>query len=223
MMKRSVVQNPSAISAIKEALAYRGSMDALVGDQYNLEVREAAKECLEVVYSDAGEMTQQNQGMGGGGGGGQLQGGGMAGLGSGSAMGSGGYGGQGGGGYGGPSSAAAAGGGGGGGGYGAPMGGTSGSGMGSSAGGGGASRMQGIGNPMYGDPRLAQNNANATKLGQLGNMASNVGGAMLEMIKDPLAKSVAPGVTGGGVGGMPGYGGPNARPDPVSNFVLLLR
>eukprot|EP00581_Thalassiosira_minuscula_P002791 CAMPEP_0183737362 /NCGR_PEP_ID=MMETSP0737-20130205/51702_1 /TAXON_ID=385413 /ORGANISM="Thalassiosira miniscula, Strain CCMP1093" /LENGTH=158 /DNA_ID=CAMNT_0025971607 /DNA_START=208 /DNA_END=681 /DNA_ORIENTATION=- len=82
MMKRSVVQNPNAIAAIKEAMAYRGTMDAVTGDQYNVEVREAAKECLEVVYSDVGDS-----GSGGGGmmmsGGGQLQGGGMAGLGGG--------------------------------------------------------------------------------------------------------------------------------------------
>eukprot|EP00579_Thalassiosira_antarctica_P027022 CAMPEP_0202026594 /NCGR_PEP_ID=MMETSP0905-20130828/59328_1 /ASSEMBLY_ACC=CAM_ASM_000554 /TAXON_ID=420261 /ORGANISM="Thalassiosira antarctica, Strain CCMP982" /LENGTH=112 /DNA_ID=CAMNT_0048589857 /DNA_START=92 /DNA_END=427 /DNA_ORIENTATION=+ len=40
MMKRCVVQNPNAISAIKEALGYRGSQDAVTGDQYNVEVRE---------------------------------------------------------------------------------------------------------------------------------------------------------------------------------------
>lgn len=196
-MKRSVVQTPAAIGAIKECIAYRGSMDAVTGDQYNVEVREAAKECLDVVYSDAGEMSATS-----GGGGGQLQGGGMAGLGSNTSSG----------GYGSSSSS----GGGYGGGYGAPMGGTPGSGMSSTAttaagGGGGApgSRMAGIGNPMFADPRLAQNEAG--KLGQLGSMASNVGGAMLGMIKDPLAKSVE-NLPSGGVGGY----NPNARPDPYA-------
>ncbi|KAL9189387.1 hypothetical protein ACHAXT_009062 [Thalassiosira profunda] len=214
-MKRCVAQTPGAVGAIKEAMAHRGKMDAVTGDQWNVEVREAAKECLEAVYSDAGD--------GGGGGmpgGGQLQGGGMAGLGSNSAAMSAGYGGQGGGGYGAP--------GGGGGGYGAPMGGASGSGYApnSHSGGYGPSsasssggRMEGIGNPMFADPRLAQTQQAASKMGQLGEMAKDVGGAMLEMIKDPLAKNASggvPGPGGGGAGGMPGYGGPSARPDPYA-------
>ena len=213
MMKRCVTQNPGAITAIKEAMAYRGNMDAVTGDQYNVEVREAAKECLEVVYSDAGEMTQgAGGGPGGvGGGGGQLQGGGMAGLGANSNA----YGGAGGGGGGGGQ---------GGGGYGGPMGGNAGSGYGSGGGGGmggggSGSRMEGIGNPMFADPRLGQSANASGKLGQLGAMATEVGGAMLDMIKDPLAKNVE-GPQGGGMpphmrpGGA--YGGPTARPDPVS-------
>lgn len=182
-MKRCVVQNPSAIGAIKEALAYRGTIDAVTGDTFNLEVREAAKECLEVVYSDAGEMSST------------MTGGGMM-------MGGSGYGGS----IGGGSA------------YGAPMGGPPGSGMG---GGGGASpsrgssRMEGIGNPMFADPRLTQN-TNAGGLIQLGEIASNVGGAMLEMIKDPLARNIDAAVIGGGFGGARGGGyNPNARPDPV--------
>lgn len=47
-MKRSVVQTPAAIAAIKECVAYRGTMDAVTSDQYNVEVREAGKECLDV-------------------------------------------------------------------------------------------------------------------------------------------------------------------------------
>ena len=193
MMKRSVVQNAAAIGAIKDAMAFRGTMDAVNGDKFNAEVRDAAKECLEVVYSDAGEMTQQ---MGGAGGGGQLQGGGMAGLGSG--------------------------GGGGGGGYGAPMGGATGTGIGSSnnnmpAPGGPAGSMQGIGNPMFADPRSAQSQGSST----VGDKLGAIGGAMLGMIKDPLAKNV-PMTVPGAAGGMPGYGGPNARPDPVS-FAYILK
>lgn len=208
MMKRAVVQNPNAIAAIKEAMAYRGNVDAVTGDQYNIEVREAAKECLEVVYSDAGDQTTASSSGAFAGNSGQLQGGGMAGLGANSSP-SKGYGSQGQGG--------------GGGGYGAPMGGQAGAGYGGvgintvqpgppqSSG-----QMQGIGNPMFSDPRLAQQNA--SKMGQLGGMASSVGGAMLDMIKDPLAKTATPGtgLPGGGAGG--GYN-PNARPDPVSCHV----
>ena len=194
MMKRSVVQNPNAIAAIKECMAYRGTIDAVTGDQYNVEVREAAKECLEVVYSDAGDAGPQSNG-GGGFGGGQLQGGGMAGLGANSNANSSSMSGYG-------SSNAGQGGGG----YGAPMGGHSGSGVPSTS----SSRMEGIGNPNFADPRLQQQDG--SKLGQLGEMASSVGGAMLEMIKDPLAKNVVqpghPGMSSGGYN-------PNARPDPV--------
>ena len=57
MMKRAVVTNPPAITSIKEAISHRGSTDAVTGDQANLEVREAARECLDAVYSDAGETS----------------------------------------------------------------------------------------------------------------------------------------------------------------------
>eukprot|EP00985_Skeletonema_marinoi_P035344 scaffold46323_cov58-Skeletonema_marinoi.AAC.1 len=63
MLKRTLAQNPNAIASIKECTAWRGTMDAVTGDQWNVEVREAAKECLDVVYSDSGE------GESGGGGG----------------------------------------------------------------------------------------------------------------------------------------------------------
>ncbi len=196
MMKRTVVQNPHAISQIKEAIAYRGTMDAVTGDQYNLEVREAAKECLDAVYSDAGEtsmttavgmgatasMTGGGFGMGGGTGGGGEYGIGTGGNNSNNP-------------------------------YGAPMGGNAQSPTSRS------STMQGIGNPMFADPRLSQKTyAPSGTLGSLGEMASNVGGAMLEMIKDPLARNVDPNTVGrGGVGGVGGYN-PNARPDPVSSY-----
>lgn len=212
MMKRCIVQNPTAIGLIKDCIGYKGTIDAVTGDQYNIEVRNAAKECLEVVYSDSGDVAQQSSG--GGFGSGQLQGGGMAGLGSNSSptnRGQSGYGsaGQG---YGSSSS--------GGGGYGAPMGGQSGSGH--SAGvatavpGGRTSSMQGIGNPMFSDPRLSQGNGDTSTLGTL----KNVGGAMLDMIKDPLAKNVpGTGLPPGSIGGG-GYN-PNARPDPVSFLFIF--
>ena len=50
-------------------------MDAITGDQWNVEVREAAKECLEVIYSDDG-ADQVGVGMTGlGGGAGAMSGG----------------------------------------------------------------------------------------------------------------------------------------------------
>lgn len=218
MMKRAVVQNPPAIAAIKEAISYRGSMDAVTGDQHNLEVREAARECLDAVYSDAGETSMTAAaGMGAtasatGGGGGQPM---MSTMPSSSS-----------------SSSSSP--------YGAPMGGHAGM-MGGVGPSGGhhhhhrASSMQGIGNPMFADPRLAQHGGayaagGGGTLGTLGEMASNVGGAMLEMIRDPLARNVdlnsvggrggggGGGHGGGGGGGVGGGGGynPDARPDPVS-------
>ena len=194
MLKRTLAQNPNGIAAIKECAAWRGTMDAVRGDQWNVEVREAAKECLDVVYSDKGgaeEYSATSQQMMGG-----MPSGGMAGL-------------QQGGGFTNNNATVQ---GIGGGGYGAPMGGSSGSGY----GGGGAdsytnnayggaaaatasssssSRMEGIGNPMFSDPRLAQSSSSsstaASRLGKMTQMASSMGGAMLGMIKDPLAKQAA--------------------------------
>lgn len=179
MMKRSVVHNPAAITAIKDAIAYRGSMDAVNGDTFNNEVRECAKECLEIVYSDAGEVTTTmgnstnaafaNTAVGGGG-------------------------------YGNTSSSSSNGGESG---YGAPMGGVPGTMSSPKAAGG----MQGIGNPMFADPRLTQQSStDGSTVGGLLGMATQIGGAMVEMIKDPLAKNVPP---------LPS-GGYNPRPDPVS-------
>jgi len=184
MLKRAVVQNPTAVTAIKEATQWRGTMDAVTGDQWNVEVREAAKECLEAVYSDAGETGQS-----------QLAGGGMTGLGGGGMGGSAPMAGIGGGGYGGPA----------GGGYGGPMGGAPGSGV-----GGGGTKMEGIGNPMYKDPRLSGGTGSSTFTG----MAAEVGGAVLNMIKDPLARNIGTAPPQSGIGG---YGGPNARPDPYAH------
>lgn len=181
-------------------------MDAVTGDQWNVEVREAAKECLDVVYSDS-VLEDSGGGNTFGGGGMGMPSGGMAGLQQ--------------------QQQSSQGGSGGGYGYGGPMGGTSGSGYGGApnsssssyggsgggGGGGGGSRMEGIGNPMFGDPRLDQQSSNST-VGKLRDMATDVGGAMLDMIKDPLAKQAAaihpehrPST----------YGGPNMRPDPYSS------
>ncbi|KAL3764027.1 hypothetical protein ACHAW5_005111 [Stephanodiscus triporus] len=87
--------------------------------------------------------------------------------------------------------------------------------------------MQGIGNPMFASgggapPPVGGGGA----LGTFGEIASNVGGAMLEMIKDPLARNVDLSTIGGGVGGGGSHrhhhhhqrGGydPSARPDPYA-------
>ncbi len=190
-------------------------MDAVTGDQWNVELREAAKECLDVVYSDAGEGHgggDSGPNYGGGGGGGMMSSGapgGMAGLQQQKS-------------YGGPVAATGIGGGG----YGAPMGGASGSGYGGdnnsyggAGGGAGGSRMQGIGNPMFTDPRLEQQQQASTTVGKAMAMATEVGGAMLGMIKDPLAKQAAAMQQQNQQPPHPNmgtYGGPNMRPDPYS-------
>lgn len=146
-------------------------MDAVTGDQWNVEVREAAKECLDVIYSDDGGDQVGGVGMTGLGGGGMS----VSGMG--------------------------------GGGYGSPMGGAPGSGV---------SKYEGIGNPMYKDPRLegtAPGIANLT----VTEVVGNVGSAMMEMIKDPLARNATAG-TGSPQRPVGGYGGPQlGRPDPVSS------
>ena len=186
MMKRTVVHAPHAITSIKDAISYRGSMDVVNGDTFNVEVRECAKECLEIVYSDAGEVTTQTTTMMGNGGTNANT----------AAVG-------GGGGYGSSSSSSN---GGGSGGYGAP-------GMMSSS---SQRGMQGIGNPMFADPRLNQlstTDGSSTTVGGLLGMATQIGGAMVEMIKDPLAKNVPP---------LPGGGGYNPRPDPVRVVIVCV-
>ena len=188
MMKRTVVHAPHAIACIKDALSYRGTMDVVNGDTFNVEVRECAKECLEIVYSDAGEVTTTtgngstnaafaNTAVGGGVG------------------------------YGSSSSSSSNG-------YGAPMGGGAAPpGMMSSS--SQQRGMQGIGNPMFADPRInqQQSSTDGTTVSGLLGMATQIGGAMVEMIKDPLAKNVPP-LPGGG-------GGYNPRPDPVRESSIV--
>ena len=180
--KRCVVQDPATVALIKECTAWRGTMDAVTGDQWNVEVREAAKECLDVIYSDDGSD--------------QVGGVGMTGLGGGGMMSNTGFGG---------------------GAFGSPMGGAAGSGRGGVGGAGpAASKYEGIGNPMYKDPRMNEGSggvgiANMT----VSEVVGNVGGAMIGMIKDPLARTS----TTGSPTSRPaeGYGGPQlGRPDPVS-------
>ncbi len=84
-------------------------------------------------------------------------------------------------------------------------------GMGSSAGGSGPRRMEGIGNPMFADPRLTQRPHNATSGTILKEVMREAGQTIVGMIKDPLARNADPRYPGN----MPrpgtassGYGGP---------------
>jgi len=105
--------------------------------------------------------------------------------------------------------------------YGAsPHGGGGGGGYGGAPGVGGPRRMEGVGNPMYADPRLDprwNNNPHGHQPANLKEAVKEAGEVVLGMIKDPLARNVdvgaaAMGVGGGGsyvprqgVGELPGY------------------
>lgn len=165
--KRAVAQDQGGISAIRLATNFRGPPDPVRGDEPYNRVRQAAKECLDMIYSDTPAQTDQSPYTGGGGMGAT---------------------------YGAPPHAAAAassyGGGGG--------------------GGAGGRRMEGIGNPMFSDPRLEPQPKNNFE-----HIIKDVGESFVGMIKDPLARNVhvqpnqqrrhgempRPG------GGMPGYAG----------------
>jgi len=86
--------------------------------------------------------------------------------------------------------------------YGAPVSGPAG--MPSSTG----SKMQGIGNPMFPDPRLQQSAERGIGQLTIGEMVGTVGETVINMIKDPLAKNVPDPRSGimPTPGGMPGFG-----------------
>jgi hypothetical protein len=63
--KRAAAQNATAMSAIKEALNFRGPPDAVRGDEIYQRVRGAAKEALDAIYSDT--PAPEPSGMMGGG------------------------------------------------------------------------------------------------------------------------------------------------------------
>lgn len=71
----------------------------------------------------------------------------------------------------------------------------------------GAKKMEGIGNPMFADPRLNQKK----DIGEMtvGDVVSSVKEGFVGMIKDPLART-APSVGAPRPGGMGGYGGPSS-------------
>lgn len=191
--KREICQDPSAIATIKECLQFRGPPDPARGDEIYARVRTAAKECLDAIYSDSGAGSDQ---MGGAP---SSHNAGLAGGISSS--------------YGQP---AYGGGGGGSGIYAGQGGGAGGGGAGAGAGG---RKMDGIGNPMFKDPRHGQESKGIGNM-TIGDVASAVGETVIGIIKDPLAKNATtrtnhsmPSVTvnyGGNsnrVGNLPGYGG----------------
>jgi hypothetical protein len=166
--KRAVAQDQSAVAAIRLATNFRGPPDPVMGDEPYNRVRLAAKECLDIIYSDTPAQMDASP------------------YNSGSQM-SNTYGAP-------PHQQASA----------------------TSYGGGGmpppgsARRMEGIGNPMFADPRLEpQPKSN------LEAIIKDVGESFVGMIKDPLARNVDVRVSNGHgemprPGGMQGYGGHNA-------------
>jgi hypothetical protein len=68
--RRCIAQDPNSITAIKEAMQFRGTPDPVRGDEPNERVRQAAKECLDAVYREAPAETQVPNSYSGGGGGG---------------------------------------------------------------------------------------------------------------------------------------------------------
>jgi len=103
-------------------------------------------------------------------------------------------------------------------------GGVGGGGMGSSygpsphaGGGGGPRQMEGVGNPMFSDPRLDPR-YNGTQPVTFQDAVREAGSVVKQMIKDPLARNLDGSVvgSGGGVpqrghGELPGYGSPQVR------------
>ena len=182
--KRIVAQDQSAVAAIRLATNFRGPPDPVRGDEPYNRVRTAAKECLDVIYSDTpttGEASPYSTGRGGGGG--------MSNT------------------YGAPphqQQASPYGGAGGGGGM-----------------GGGGGRMEGIGNPMFSDPRLDPPEDN------IQGILKNVGESFVGMIKDPLARNADVRISNGR-GDMPrpghqgGHGGGYGGPGGGGNAVRIL-
>lgn len=164
--KRAVAQDQSAVAAIRLATNFRGPPDPVRGDEPYNRVRQAAKECLDIIYSDTPTQAEQSPYAGGGGGG-------MSNT------------------YGAPPHQRNAYSGGGGGG------------MPPSTG----RRMEGIGNPMFSDPRLEPEPTSNIQA-----IMKDVGESFVGMIKDPLARNVDVRISNhrGEMprpGGMQGYGG----------------
>jgi hypothetical protein len=171
--KRAVAQDQSAVAAIRLAGNFRGPPDPVRGDEPYNRVRLAAKECLDIIYSDTpAQMDHQNP------------------YASAPQMSNT---------YGAPPHQQAPhssyNGGGGGGGMPVP---------------GSGRRMEGIGNPMFSDPRLEpQPKSN------LEAIIKDVGESFVGMIKDPLARNIDVRVSNGHgemprPGGMQGYGSHSA-------------
>ena len=60
VFKREVVKDTGAVSAIKECLTFSGKADPIRGDAIYQKVRDAAKECLDIVYSDDSSTMEYN-------------------------------------------------------------------------------------------------------------------------------------------------------------------
>ena len=183
--RRSIAQDTQAVTAIKEAMHFRGTPDAVRGDTPNQTVRTSAKECLDAVYTETPTSEQQQQ-----------QPRAMSGVGSQ-------YTSSGGGGYGGVSAN-----------YGsAPHHHNSASSS--------SSRMQGIGNPMFADPRNGPPPAQG-----IGGVVKEAAEVLGGMIKDPLARNIQLGGERGGVGEPPrhagSYGGPQVRSSFSSSTASLV-
>jgi hypothetical protein len=212
IFKRTVMQDHNAMRDIKDCLNYRGKSDAVHGDQLSERVRTQAKETLDYVYSE--DHPSQSQSSSGGGGVGSAS------FSSGSGYGAPSSGGYGGGGMGG------GGGGGSGGGYGSSNGGYGAGNTAHNNGGGmpvppGPKRMEGIGNPMFKDPRLEAGAGSSKTISEMtvtdvmqtakeGFSVAKTG--FVGILKDPLARKAAAngpgGMNGPRVGGMGGgYGG----------------
>jgi len=154
--KRIIVQDTTAVAAIKSCLTFRGPPDAVHGDMLYEKVRTQAKETLDAIYSDdpSSEMhhTQSagyTSGYGGGGG------------------------------YGGNSQYHSS---------------VSSSSM-PSASSSGPKKMEGIGNPMFPDPRLNQTKDISEMT--VSDVISGVKEGFKGIIKDPLARNVPSSVVGG--------------------------
>lgn len=166
--KRALSQDVNAMSSIKECLNFRGPPDAIHGDKIYEKVRVQAKETLDAIYSDdpsSGREQQSQYGVAGGSGAGAMTGYGGTGSMAPNAYGSG----NGGSGY------SSQGGGGGGGNMSLP---------------GGPKRMEGIGNPMFKDPRLESDEKGIGDM-TIGEVMSTAKKGFVGMIKDPLARNVA--------------------------------
>lgn len=177
--KRALSQDVNAMASIKECLNFRGPPDAIHGDKIYEKVRVQAKETLDAIYSDdpsseqgmggMGSMSSMSSGTYGVGVAGGSGAGAMTGYGNAGAMAPNAYGSSGGGGMGG---------------YG-----SNGSGGGNMPTPGGPKRMEGIGNPMFKDPRLDVDDKGVGQM-TIGEVMSTVKDGVVGMIKDPLARNV---------------------------------
>lgn len=152
--RRAISQNPHGVGAIKDALNFRGPLDAVRGDEPNQKVRAAAQEALDAVYREAATSEVAHTQS-----------------------------------YGGPgiSSSYAP----------SPH---------------HHSRMTGMGNPRYTDPRLEQSSSRYVENANLKAVVREAGEVIAGMIKDPLARNIEVGVPRQGhSGNLPGYGNPNVR------------